>query len=122
MLDITSTTRLNSGHEMPWLGFGVFQIEAGEVCQRAVREALDAGYRHIDTAAAYRNEESVGKAVAESGVDREAIFVTTKVFIRDFGREATRKACEGSLQRLGMDYVDLYLIHWPCDETMMAAW
>lgn len=122
MLDITSTVKLNSGHEMPLLGFGVFQIEDGEVCERAVREALAAGYRHIDTAAVYGNEKSVGKAIADSGVERGEIFVTTKVWIRDFGLKATRAACETSLRGLGMDWVDLYLIHWPQDETMMEAW
>jgi len=122
MLDITSTTKLNSGHDMPLLGYGVFEVQAGEVCERAVLDALEAGYRHIDTAAGYRNEESVGKAIAASGVPREELFVTTKVFIQDFGLEKTRQACEKSLELLGMHYVDLYLIHWPCDETMMEAW
>lgn len=122
MLEITSTVKLNSGHEMPLLGLGVFQVDDGPACERAVRAALEAGYRHIDTAAAYRNEASVGRALADSGVAREDVFVTTKVFIQDFGREATRSACEESLRLLATDYVDLYLIHWPCDATMMDAW
>jgi len=120
MQDITSTVKLNSGHNMPQLGFGVFEVEAGEVCERAVLDALEAGYRHIDTAAVYRNEQSVGKALTACGIDREEIFVTTKVFPHDFGQ--TRAACEKSLGLLGLDYVDLYLIHWPTDETTMTAW
>jgi diketogulonate reductase-like aldo/keto reductase len=122
MLDIHSTAKLNSGYEMPMLGFGVFEIDDGSVCERSVRDALAAGYRHVDTAAIYGNEASVGRALAASGVPRDEVFVTTKVWIGDFGRDATRKACEESLRRLGTDYVDLYLIHWPIDETMMGAW
>ena len=78
--------------------------------------------RHIDTASAYRNEQAVGKALSDSGVPREEIFVTTKVFITEFGVDATRKACESSLRLLGTDYIDLYLVHWPVHETMMDAW
>ncbi len=122
MLDITSTVKLNSGFEMPLLGFGVFQVEAGDVCERAVHDALEAGYRHIDTAAVYGNEASVGKALAAGGVPREEVFVTTKVFTGDFGHEATREACERSLELLGVDYVDLYLIHWPVREGVDEAW
>ncbi len=122
MLDIHTTVKLNSGYEMPMLGFGVFQIEAGEACERAVHDALEAGYRHIDTAAVYGNEQSVGKALEESDLPREDVFVTTKVFIRQFGLDATRQACKESIEKLRMDYVDLYLIHWPVDSTMMQAW
>ena len=122
MQDATTTVKLNDGHEIPQLGLGVFQVREAAECDRAVREALDAGYRHIDTAAAYRNEAAVGKAIAGSGIDREKIYVTTKVFIQGLGREATRQACEGSLKELGTDYVDLYLIHWPVREKVAEAW
>src|SRR5687768_11096094 len=106
------TVTLNNGVEMPILGFGVFQIPA-EDTEQAVTDALAAGYRHIDTAAAYGNEEAVGRAVAASGIAREDIFVTTKVWAQDAGEEATRNAVDTSLRNLGLDYVDLYLIHQP---------
>ncbi|MHC4250270.1 MAG: aldo/keto reductase [Planctomycetota bacterium] len=122
MLDIASTVKLRSGHEMPLLGFGVFQIADGEECERAVREALDAGYRHIDTAAMYGNERSVGRAIAASGVPRGDVFVTTKVPPSQLGREKTRAVAEKSLGLLGMDYVDLLLIHWPLREGVDEAW
>jgi 2,5-diketo-D-gluconate reductase A len=104
---------LNNGVEMPILGFGVFQVPEPEECERSVYEALQAGYRLIDTAAAYLNEEAVGKAIKRSGVPREEIFVTTKVWVQDAGYERARKAFERSLQRLQLDYLDLYLIHQP---------
>jgi len=122
MLDITSTVKLRSGHEMPLLGFGVFQIADGDECERAVREALDAGYRHIDTAAMYGNERSVGRAIAASGVGREDVFVTTKVPPGKLGTEKTREVAEQSLELLGMDYIDLLLIHWPLREGVDEAW
>jgi diketogulonate reductase-like aldo/keto reductase len=122
MLTIDTKAKLNSGHSIPMLGFGVFKIDDNEACRQAVLTALEAGYRHIDTAKVYWNEEAVGEAIRDSGIAREEIFVTTKVFIDDFGKDQTREAIEASLGRLGMDYVDLYLIHWPVDETMMGAW
>ena len=124
-LTIQSTLPLSNtpgAPRIPQLGLGVFQIEDGATCDRAVRTALDSGYRHIDTAAIYGNEKAVGTAVAESGLARDELFITTKCWIDDFGRGATRKACEASLRKLRMDYVDLYLLHWPIDDTMMAAW
>jgi 2,5-diketo-D-gluconate reductase A len=101
---------LRDGSRIPLLGFGVWQVPDGPECVRAVREALEAGYRHIDTAQAYGNEESVGRALSESGLAREDVFVTTKFFpgARDPAAEA-----EASLRRLGIDHVDLYIIHWP---------
>lgn len=96
---------------MPIVGLGTFRSDTNDA-YTAVLEALKAGYRHIDTAAAYGNEESVGKAIKDSGVPREEIFVTTKVWNRDQGYESTLKACETSLEKLGLDYIDLYLIHW----------
>jgi 2,5-diketo-D-gluconate reductase A len=104
---------LNNGVEMPILGFGVFQVTDAEVCERSVYEALRTGYRLIDTAAAYLNEEAVGKAIKRSGVAREELFVTTKLWIQAAGYETTKVAFEKSLRRLQLDYLDLYLIHQP---------
>src|SRR5215210_7820083 len=104
---------LNNGVEMPILGFGVFQIPDAEECERSVSEALRTGYRLIDTAAAYENEEAVGEAIKRSGVAREKVFVTTKLWIQDAGYESAKKAFERSLNRLQLDYLDLYLIHQP---------
>jgi 2,5-diketo-D-gluconate reductase A len=104
---------LNNGVEMPILGFGVFQIPDAEECERSVYEALQTGYRLIDTAAVYMNEEAVGRAVKRSGVAREEIFVTTKLWVSEGGYEGAKEAFERSLQRLQLDYLDLYLIHQP---------
>lgn len=104
---------LNNGVEMPILGFGVFQVPDPEECERSVYEALQTGYRLIDTAAAYLNEEAVGKAIKRSGVPREEIFLTTKIWVQDAGYERAKKAFEKSLSRLQLDYLDLYLIHQP---------
>jgi diketogulonate reductase-like aldo/keto reductase len=104
---------LNNGVEMPILGFGVFQITDAEECERSVYEAIRTGYRLIDTAASYENEEEVGKAIKRSGVSREELFVTTKLWIQDAGYESAKKAFERSLKRLQLEYLDLYLIHQP---------
>jgi diketogulonate reductase-like aldo/keto reductase len=104
---------LNNGVEMPILGFGVFQITDAEECERSVYEAIRTGYRLIDTAASYENEEEVGKAIKRSGVAREELFVTTKLWIQDAGYEGAKKAFERSLKRLQLEYLDLYLIHQP---------
>jgi len=112
---------LNNGVEMPILGFGVYQIADTEECERSVYEAIRAGYRLIDTAAAYQNEEAVGKAIEKSGVPREEIFVTTKLWIQDAGYESTKKAFERSLNKLQLDYLDLYLIHQPYGD-IYGAW
>lgn len=104
---------LNNGVEMPILGFGVYQIPAEEI-ERAVSEALEVGYRHLDTAAAYQNEEAVGRAIATSGIPRDELFVTTKLWVQDAPAEQnTRRAFETSLGKLGLDHLDLYLIHQP---------
>jgi diketogulonate reductase-like aldo/keto reductase len=108
----TPSITLNSGHSIPQLGFGVFQVPAAET-EAAVTTALEAGYRHIDTATIYDNEAAVGNALASSSVPREDLFVTTKVWNTDQGRERTRRAFERSLARLRLEYLDLYLIHWP---------
>jgi 2,5-diketo-D-gluconate reductase A len=106
------TATLNNGVRMPILGFGVYQIPA-EQTEQAVTDALAAGYRHIDTAAAYGNEEAVGRAITASGIPRGELFVTTKLWIQGSGEDNTKSAFEKSLQRLGLDHVDLYLIHQP---------
>src|SRR5215213_7462507 len=106
------TVTLHDGIEIPQLGFGVFQIPAGETQER-VEEALSVGYRHVDTAAAYGNEAGVGAAIAASGVRREDVFVTTKLWNSEQGYDSTLRAFEQSLERLGTGNVDLYLIHWP---------
>lgn len=107
--------QLNNGKQIPQLGFGVWQVSNEEVVP-AVKKALETGYRLIDTATVYKNEEGVGQAIAESGIPREELFITTKVWNADQGYENTLKAFETSLEKLGLDYVDLYLIHWPCPD------
>ena len=114
------TITLNNGVEMPMVGMGVFRMTGDEV-RAALPVAFDAGYRLIDTAALYGNEEAVGEVVAASGLPRDELFVTTKVWYRDFGRDATLRAFEKSLSRLGMDYVDLYLLHQPFNDCY-GAW
>ncbi len=115
------TTVLNNGVEMPLLGFGVFQIPDAEECERSVYEAIRTGYRLIDTAAAYGNEEAVGDAIKRAGVPREELFVTTKLWVEDAGDERTKRAFERSLQRLQLEYLDLYLIHQPFGDVY-GAW
>ena len=104
---------LNNGVEMPILGLGVFRVSNPQECENSVYEAINAGYRLIDTAAAYVNEEAVGKGIKRSGVPRKDLFITTKLWIQDAGYESTKKAFERSLKRLQLDYLDLYLIHQP---------
>ena len=104
---------LNNGIEMPILGFGVFQVRDEKECEQCVYDAIMTGYRSIDTAAAYKNEEAVGKGIKRSGVSREELFITTKVWIQDAGYENAKKAFEISMNKLQLDYIDLYLIHWP---------
>jgi len=107
---------LNNGIEMPVEGFGVFQITYLSECEKAVSEALSVGYRLIDTAAAYFNEEAVGKAIAKSGIKREDLFITTKLWIQDAGYDKAKQAFQVSLDKLGLDYLDLYLIHQPFND------
>ncbi|HLO33981.1 MAG TPA: aldo/keto reductase [Anaerolineales bacterium] len=105
--------KLNNGVEIPILGFGVFQITDPTECERSVVDAIQTGYSHIDTAASYQNEEAVGRGIKQSGVAREKLFITTKLWIQRNGYEGTIKAFENSLKRLQLDYIDLYLIHQP---------
>ena len=112
---------LRDGNEIPAVGFGVFLIPADGSTYKAVRSALEVGYRHIDTAAAYFNETEVGKAVKDSGIPREEIFITSKLWLQDHGYTAAKKALEATLSNLGMDYVDLYLIHQPYGDVP-GAW
>jgi 2,5-diketo-D-gluconate reductase A len=117
----TPTVKLNNGVEMPLLGFGVFQVPDPEECERSVYDAIQTGYRLIDTAASYMNEEAVGKAIKRSGVPREELFITTKLWIQDAGYENAKKAFERSLNKLQLDYLDLYLIHQPYNDVH-GAW
>ena len=110
------TVTLNNGVRMPQLGFGVFQVSDDDTTA-AVSAALSAGYRSIDTAAIYGNEAGTGRALEESGIAREELFVTSKVWVADLGYDATLAAYESSLEKLGLDYLDLYLIHWPAPST-----
>ena len=112
---------LNNGVTMPMEGFGVFQIPEAAVCEEAVIHALDTGYRLIDTAAAYFNEEAVGAALKKSGIPREELFITTKLWIQDASYEGAKKAFQTSLEKLGLDYLDLYLIHQPMSDYY-GAW
>jgi 2,5-diketo-D-gluconate reductase A len=106
------TVQLNDGHHIPQLGFGVFKVDPDET-ERIVTDALEAGYRHIDTAAVYGNEVGVGAAIAKSGIPRDELFITTKLWNSDQGADAVGDALDLSLEKLGLDHVDLYLIHWP---------
>src|SRR5690242_5532595 len=112
---------LNNGMEMPILGVGVFQIEDSAECERSVRDAIDVGYRLLDTAASYGNEEAVGNAMRASGVPRNELFVTTKLWIADTGYEKTKRAFDRSMKRLQLDYLDLYLIHQPYGDVF-GSW
>ncbi len=112
---------LNDGNSIPQVGFGVFMIPNDGSTYRAVREALEAGYRHIDTAVAYFNEQEVGKAVRESGIPREEIFITSKLWLQDYGYEGAKKGLDLSLKKLGVEYIDLYLLHQPYGEVV-GAW
>ena len=119
---ITDTVALSNGVEMPWEGFGVFQMEPGPVTQNAVEKALEVGYRHVDTASLYANEKEVGAALKASRIPRTEVFITTKVWNTDLGYDATLKAFEKSLQLLDMDYIDLYLVHWPVKGKYLDTW
>ena len=119
---LTDRYKLNNGVKIPIIGFGTWQTPDGQVAEESVLAALNSGYRHIDTAAAYGNEESVGAAIKKSGINRHELFVTTKLWNSDHGYQNTKKAIDTSLEKLGLDYLDLYLIHWPNPATMRDNW
>ncbi|RID84519.1 aldo/keto reductase [Peribacillus asahii] len=124
--NLQDTTTLYNGVKMPWLGIGVFKVEEGPELVNAVKFAIKHGYRSIDTAAIYENEEGVGQAIREgldeTGISREELFVTSKAWNSDLGYESTIAAYETSLKKLGLDYLDLYLIHWPVEGKYKEAW
>ena len=117
-----TTLQLSSGARIPQVGLGVWQTPSGATTRQAVAAALDGGYRHVDTARIYGNEADVGAAVRESGVPREQLFVTTKLWNDDQGYDGALRAFDASLKRLGLDYVDLYLIHWPVAGKRLDSW
>jgi diketogulonate reductase-like aldo/keto reductase len=119
---VSDFTTLNNGVKMPWLGLGVYKAKDGEEVEQAIHYALKAGYRLIDTAAFYQNEAGVGRAIAKADVAREDLFVTTKVWNSDQGYESTLQAFETSRKKLGLEYVDLYLIHWPVKGKYKETW
>lgn len=119
---LQDTYTLNNGVKIPIVGFGTWQTPDGEVAEKSVLAALNAGYRHIDTAKAYGNEDSVGAAIQKSGINRHELFVTTKLWNSDHGYEKTRKAIDQSLLDLKLDYLDMYLIHWPNPANMRDNW
>ncbi|MED4454108.1 aldo/keto reductase [Metabacillus fastidiosus] len=116
------TTTLHNGVKMPWFGLGVYKVEDGQEVINSIKSAIKAGYRSIDTAAIYKNEEGVGQAVKEAGIPREQLFITSKVWNSDQGYESTIAAFHESLKKLDLDYLDLYLIHWPVKETYKETW
>ena len=122
MKKLTDSYELFGGVKIPCVGFGTWQTPDGEVAVASVKEALAAGYRHVDTAAVYKNEGSVGRAIAESGIDRSEIFVTSKVWNSCRGYESTLSAFDETLNRLSLDYLDLYLIHWPANAHQFVNW
>jgi methylglyoxal/glyoxal reductase len=119
---ITDSVKLNNGIQMPWLGFGTFQTPPGAVAEESVLWALEAGYRHIDTAALYKNEADVGRAIRKSRIPRDKIFVTTKVWNADMRSGKVAEALNTSLKELQMDHVDLYLLHWPVPGKFVECW
>lgn len=121
-LDIESTVTLRNGVLMPVLGLGTYKAEEGSEVEYAVRTALEIGYRRIDTASLYGNEEGIGRAIRRSGVDRDEIFLATKVWNDEQGETGTLAALDRSLSRLGVDFVDLYLVHWPLPRVMAGTW
>lgn len=122
MKSLNDTFKLNNGYEIPCVGFGTWQTPDGETAVMAVGEAIKAGYRHIDTAACYENEVGVGQGIKVSGIEREKLFVTSKVWNTERGYEKTMAAFEKTLSDLGLGYLDLYLIHWPASSSQFENW
>ncbi|MEH7156481.1 aldo/keto reductase [Neobacillus drentensis] len=122
MNNLQSTTTLNNGVKMPWFGLGVFKVDEGPELVNTVKTAIQHGYRSIDTAAIYGNQEGVGRGIKESGIAREELFITSKVWNADLGYDSTLAAYQTSLDKLGLDYLDLYLIHWPVAGKYKEAW
>ena len=121
-LSLDTTVLLHGDVAIPQLGFGVFKVDEGNEVEAAIAEAFDVGYRHIDTATIYRNEEGVGRAIAASGIPRSQLFITTKLWNSDQGYESALAAIDANLTRLGLGYVDLYLVHWPKPEHTQETW
>ena len=119
---IREAATLANGVKMPWLGLGTWKSGEGGEVEQAIRWALDLGYRHLDTARIYENETGVGRGIRESGVPREEIFVTTKVWNSDQGYDSTLRAFDASLKRLGLEAIDLYLVHWPVKGKYKETW
>ena len=121
-ISLESTVPLHGSIDIPLLGFGVYKVKEGDAVENAITSALSFGYRHLDTAALYRNERGVGRAIAASGIDRSDLFVATKLWNSSQGYESTLAAIDTSLGKLGLDYVDLYLVHWPKPEHTEGTW
>jgi methylglyoxal/glyoxal reductase len=122
MADVFSKTMLHNGVEMPVFGLGVYKVEEGKQIEETIQAALDVGYRLIDTASFYMNEEGVGRAIRNSSIPREELFITTKVWNTEQGYESTLKSFDASMSKLGLDYLDLYLVHWPVKDKYLDTW
>jgi methylglyoxal/glyoxal reductase len=121
-VSIFDAIELHNGVKMPAFGLGVYKVEEGELLEKTIHTALDLGYRLIDTASFYQNEEGVGQGIRNCGIPREELFITTKVWNSEQGYENTLKAFDDSMERLGLDYLDLYLVHWPVKEKYLETW
>jgi diketogulonate reductase-like aldo/keto reductase len=121
-MDLHSRAVTNNGVSIPWVGLGMYQVSPGSSAEKIIQAALACGYRHFDTAKLYGNEASLGKAVRSSAIPRAELFITTKLWNSDHGYDRTLRACDESLSKLGLEYVDLYLVHWPVEGTRRETW